>query len=49
VFLAKVRQGGTDGDLLTMLKHDFTNVKHIKPQSSRKDSSELFVLAMGFR
>ena len=49
VFLAKVRQGGTDGDLLAMLKRDFTNVKHIKPESSRKDSSELFVLAMGFR
>jgi 23S rRNA (uridine2552-2'-O)-methyltransferase len=49
VFLAKVRQGGTDGDLLAMLKRDFTTVKHIKPDASRKDSSELFVLAMGFR
>ena len=49
VFLAKVRQGGTDGDLLTMLKRDFANVKHVKPQASRQDSSELFVLAMGFR
>jgi 23S rRNA (uridine2552-2'-O)-methyltransferase len=44
-----VRQGGTDGDLLAMLKRDFTTVKHIKPDASRKDSSELFVLAMGFR
>lgn len=48
-FLAKVRQGGTDNDLLAMLKRDFTSVKHIKPQASRQDSSELFVLATGFR
>ena len=48
-FLAKVRQGGTDNDLLAMLKRDFATVKHIKPQASRQDSSELFVLATGFR
>jgi 23S rRNA (uridine2552-2'-O)-methyltransferase len=48
-FLAKVRQGGTDNDLLAMLKRDFTSVKHIKPQASRQDSSELFMLATGFR
>ena len=48
-FLAKVRQGGTDNDLLAMLKHDFVTVKHIKPAASRQDSSELFVLATGFR
>ena len=48
-FLAKVRQGGTDADLLAMLKRDFATVKHVKPQASRADSSELFVLATGFR
>jgi 23S rRNA (uridine2552-2'-O)-methyltransferase len=48
-FLAKVRQGGTDNDLLAMLKRDFATVKHIKPAASRQDSSELFVLATGFR
>jgi len=48
-FLAKVRQGGTDADLLAMLKRDFATVRHVKPQASRADSSELFVLAMGFR
>ncbi|WP_227651216.1 SAM-dependent methyltransferase [Klebsiella pneumoniae] len=42
-------QGGTEGQLLTDLKRDFTTVKHIKPQASRADSSELYVLAMGFR
>ncbi|WP_227651809.1 RlmE family RNA methyltransferase, partial [Klebsiella pneumoniae] len=46
-FLCKVLQGGTEGQLLTDLKRDFTTVKHIKPQASRADSSELYVLAMG--
>lgn len=48
-FLAKVLRGGTEGELLKLMKRDFTTVKHVKPQSSRDDSAELFVLAMGFR
>jgi 23S rRNA (uridine2552-2'-O)-methyltransferase len=48
-FLAKVLQGGTDATLLTMLKRDFAIVKHVKPQASRSDSAELYVLATGFR
>lgn len=48
-FLAKVLQGGTEGDLLATLKRDFTVVKHVKPKASRADSSELYVLATGFR
>ncbi len=48
-FLAKVLQGGTDGDLLATLKRDFGTVKHVKPKASRADSSELYVLATGFR
>ncbi len=48
-FLAKTRQGGTSNDILTMMKKDFKTVKHIKPPSSRKDSSETFVIAQGFR
>jgi 23S rRNA (uridine2552-2'-O)-methyltransferase len=49
VFLAKVLQGGTEAQLLSSLKRDFTNVKHVKPQASRADSSELYLLATGFR
>jgi 23S rRNA (uridine2552-2'-O)-methyltransferase len=49
VFLAKVLQGGTEGDLLAMLKRDFASVKHVKPAASRQDSAELYVLATGFR
>ncbi len=48
-FLAKVIQGGTEGALLAALKRDFATVKHVKPQASRADSAELYVLATGFR
>jgi 23S rRNA (uridine2552-2'-O)-methyltransferase len=49
VFLAKVLQGGTEGQLLASLKRDFASVKHVKPAASRSDSAELYVLAIGFR
>lgn len=48
-FIAKVFQGGAQGDLLRQMKLDFTTVKHIKPPSSRKESAEQFVAAIGFR
>jgi 23S rRNA (uridine2552-2'-O)-methyltransferase len=48
-FLAKVLQGGTEGALLADLKRDFETVKHVKPAASRSDSSELYLLATGFR
>lgn len=49
VFLAKVFQGGTENTLLTNLKRDFALVRHVKPSASRADSSELYVLATGYR
>jgi 23S rRNA (uridine2552-2'-O)-methyltransferase len=48
-FLTKVLQGGTDAALLAQLKRGFAIVKHVKPQASRADSSELYLLATGFR
>src|SRR6266581_1865927 len=48
-FVAKVFQSGAEGELLAQLKRDFATVKHVKPASSRQDSSERYVLAMGFR
>jgi 23S rRNA (uridine2552-2'-O)-methyltransferase len=48
-FVAKVFQSGADATLMNQLKRDFVTVKHVKPASSRKDSSERYVLAMGFR
>ena len=35
--------------LLVSLKKNFKNVAHLKPPASRADSSEKFVIAMGFR
>jgi 23S rRNA (uridine2552-2'-O)-methyltransferase len=48
-FLAKTFQSGADAELMTQLKRDFASVRHVKPASSRQDSSERYVLAMGFR
>lgn len=48
-FLCKVFQGGAERDLLTALKRDFASVRHVKPPASRAESSELYVLATGFR
>jgi 23S rRNA (uridine2552-2'-O)-methyltransferase len=48
-FVAKVLAGGTDTELLTLLKRHFTTVKHAKPPASRKGSSEWYVVAQGFK
>ena len=48
-FLCKLFQGGETSELVTKLKRDYSTVRHIKPQSSRADSAELYVLATGFR
>lgn len=49
VFLAKVLQGGTERELLNRLKTGFSKVHHVKPEASRSDSAEQYVLAVGFR
>lgn len=48
-FLCKVFQGGTERDLLDLLKRSFATVRHVKPPASRSGSAELYVLATGFR
>ena len=48
-FVAKVLAGGTDTDLLDLLKKHFKSVKHAKPPASRKGSSEWYVIAKGFK
>jgi 23S rRNA (uridine2552-2'-O)-methyltransferase len=48
-FVAKVLAGGTDTELLALLKRHFGTVKHAKPPASRKDSSEWYVIAKGFK
>ncbi|MFD2237152.1 RlmE family RNA methyltransferase [Aureimonas populi] len=48
-FLTKTFQGGTEGELLAMLKKNFTSVHHVKPPASRDGSVELYLLAKSFR
>jgi len=48
-FLTKTFQGGTEGDLLAMLKREFRSVHHVKPPASRDGSVELYLLAKDFR
>ena len=48
-FVAKSFTGGTTNELLKQIKEKFESVHHIKPPASRKDSVEMFIVAMGFR
>ena len=48
-YLAKVLAGGTDNEMLKLLKQHFKTVKHAKPPASRKGSSEWYVIAQGFK
>ncbi len=48
-YVAKVLAGGADNNLVAELKRSFTTVKHAKPPASRKDSSEWYVVAQGFK
>ncbi len=48
-FVAKVLRGGAEQELLKDLRKNFEQVKHFKPNASRKDSAEIFVVALGFK
>jgi 23S rRNA (uridine2552-2'-O)-methyltransferase len=48
-FVAKVFQGGAEGELLAALKKSFGEVRHAKPAASRAESAETYVVAKGFR
>ena len=48
-FVAKVLAGGAEQSLQALLKQNFEKVANVKPPASRSDSSEKFVVAMGFR
>jgi 23S rRNA (uridine2552-2'-O)-methyltransferase len=45
----KLFQGGADGELLQEIKRRFTSINHFKPDSSRKASSETYLVALGFK
>ena len=48
-FVAKVLQGGSEKQLLDRLKKNFTKLHHAKPEASRSDSAEMYVVGLGFR
>lgn len=48
-FVAKSFTGGTTNELLKRIKERFESVHHIKPPASRKDSVEMFIVALGYR
>jgi 23S rRNA (uridine2552-2'-O)-methyltransferase len=48
-FMTKNFQGGSAGDVLNRLKRHFADVKHVKPKASRQDSSEVYIVATGFK
>lgn len=48
-FCAKVLRGGTEQSLLDELRRDFATVRHVKPEASRPESAEIYVVATGFR
>ena len=48
-FVAKVLRGGTERTLLDRLKKDFAKVRHVKPEASRANSAEMYVVGTGFR
>lgn len=48
-FVAKILRGGTEADLLNDMKKNFKKVRHFKPDASRKDSSEMYVIATDYK
>lgn len=48
-FVAKVFQGGTEHELLALLKRNFATTVHAKPRASRAESAETYLVARGFK
>ncbi|MEE8456107.1 MAG: SAM-dependent methyltransferase [Limibaculum sp.] len=49
IYVARVLHGGTDDDLLALLKRRFAKAQNFKPLANRKDSAEMLVVTTGFR
>ena len=49
VFLAKCFKGGAEIEALSLMRKHFSKVSHIKPDASRKESVEGYVIATGFK
>ncbi len=49
IFIAKVFQGGAEGELLADIKKNFKKVGHFKPDASRPSSPETYLVAIGYK
>ncbi len=47
--VVKVFKGGTEHEFLKFLKTYFKKVHHFKPESSRKESKEMYMIALNFK
>ena len=48
-FITKAFQGGETAAVIAALKHSFESVRTVKPKASRAESSEVYLVATGFR
>ena len=49
VFVTKIWKGSEEREMINMLKKKFDEVSYFKPDSSRKDSVEIFIIAKNFK
>ena len=49
VFVTKIWKGSEEKEIIKILKNKFNNVSYFKPDSSRKDSSEIFIIAKNYK
>jgi 23S rRNA (uridine2552-2'-O)-methyltransferase len=47
--VAKAFQGGETAEVIAQLKKHFAEVRNVKPKASRADSSEVYLVATGFK
>jgi 23S rRNA (uridine2552-2'-O)-methyltransferase len=48
-FVAKFFQGGSEKEFYDLLKQHFSQTKYFKPAASRKNSVEMYVVALGYK
>ena len=49
VFVTKIWKGSDEREIINILKKKFDEVSYFKPDSSRKDSVEIFIIAKNFK
>ena len=49
VFVTKIWKGSEEKEIIKILKNKFNQVSYFKPNSSRKDSVEIFIIAENYK